>query len=344
MIPDVLIKKEGRAGRIALNRPQALHALNTNMCELISQALLEWIDDDDVEFVLIEHVDGSRGFCAGGDVAMLASSGQSDSRDAHLFFKTEYRLNDLISRYPKPYIAIMDGVTMGGGVGLSVHGRYQVATERTVFAMPETGIGLFPDVGGTWFLPRLPGEIGTWLALTGARVKGKDVVAIGLASHFCRSDGLPELKRGLIARGVSELQNYQASFKCSFADRFSEIDLLYSGDCASRIKSRLEKGSEWARSQATELSAKSPRSTKIALRQMRTGKYLSSLRDALKIEYRIASRLVASHDFREGVRARLIDKDHYPIWAPSSISAATLDMVSSYFSPLESRELTFLEI
>ncbi|MEO1321588.1 MAG: enoyl-CoA hydratase/isomerase family protein [Pseudomonadota bacterium] len=344
MLPEVLFKKEGRAGRVTLNRPEALHALNTNMCALITDALLSWIDDDEVDFILVDHIDGSRGFCAGGDVVMLANSGKSDSLAALTFFRTEYRLNDLISRYPKPYIAIMDGVTMGGGVGLSVHGAYQVATERTLFAMPETGIGLFPDVGGTWFLPRLRGELGTWLALTGARLKGGDVTAVGLATHFCATEAVPDLKRTLITHGVDALNGLKEAPECSFANQFSEIDDLFAGDCAAQIKGRLIKGSDWAKSQATKISAKSPLSTKIALRQMRTGRFLETLQDALKIEYRIASRLVKSRDFHEGVRAVLVDKDYCPNWNPSSIRSITFDRVSQYFTPLEACELSFLEI
>jgi len=344
MTEEVLISQEGRAGRITLNRPESLHALTKQMCETITNALLHWMTDDKIELVLVDHARGSRGFCAGGDVAMLAASGKSDARDAKEFFQIEYRLNDLISRYPKAYIAFMDGVTMGGGVGISIHGTYNVATERTLFSMPETGIGLFPDVGGTWFLPRLKGELGTWMALTGARLKGCDVAALGLATHFCPSQAVPELKRELVQRGVRALENYRVNIPCSFTDLFSEIDKLFAGDCAAHIKSRLERGSDWAKGQATKMCAKSPLSTKIALRQMRTGPYLESLQNALKIEYRIASRLVQSREFHEGVRAVLVDKDYMPNWRPSSIRATTFDMVSRYFTPLETRELSFLEV
>ena len=210
--------------------------------------------------------------------------------------------------------------------------------------MPETGIGLFPDVGGTWFLPRLKGELGTWLALTGARLKGGDVTAVGLATHFCASEAVPDLKRALITHGVDALNGLKEAPECSFASQFSEINDMFAGDCAVQIKGRLKKGSHWAKRQATKICAKSPLSTKIALRQMRTGRFLETLQDALKIEYRIASRLVRSRDFHEGVRAVLLDKDHCPNWNPPSIRSTTFDMVSQYFTPLDACELSFLEI
>ena len=335
--------KDGKAGRITLDRPAAFHALDRRMCDAITNALIDWMNDDQVEFVLIDHREGTRGFCAGGDIAMLSESGRSDARQAQAFFKAEYRLNSLISSYPKPYIAVIDGVTMGGGVGLAVHGTYQIATDRTIFAMPETGIGLFPDVGGTWFLPRLQGELGTWLALTGAKLKGSDVVSVGLATHYCASDQTRQLKRDLCKNGIRILDEYTSEAKFSLAERLDEIDVLFAGDNAIAIRARLEKGSAWAKSQATKLKAKSPLSTKIALRQLRTGRYLSSLEDALRIEYRIASRLVQSRDFHEGVRACIIDKDFYPRWMSPSLSMAIGDEVAKYFTPLKSGELQFPE-
>lgn len=340
----LIITKEGRAGRITLARSDALHALNQHMCGRIIQALLRWIDDDQVEFVFVDHIDGSRGFCVGGDVEMLARSGRCDAYAARKFFETEYRMNDLISRYPKPFISVLDGITMGGGVGLSVHGSHQVATERTVLAMPETGIGLFPDVGSTWFLPRLPGELGTWLALTGARLKGTDVVAAGFATHYCPSDKVNELKGALARKGPSALTDYEIFPPISFREHMSEMNSLFSGCCAMSIMTALNRGSKWAKAQATKISAKSPLSTKIALRQIRTGMCLSSLQAALRLEYRIASRLVRFRDFHEGVRAVVLDKDHAPRWQPNDLRCVHSDLVSSFFSPLEDHELSFLEI
>lgn len=191
---DVTIYRQGVAGRITLNRPQALHALNEEMCLAMDAALKQWAGDDEVELVVVDHAEGTRGFCAGGDIRMLAESGTGDGSAASAFFRAEYRLNTRIKNYAKPYVAFMDGVTMGGGVGISVHGSHRVATERTTFAMPETGIGLFPDVGGGWFLPRLGPPLGMWLALTGERLKGGDVCAAGVATNFVESSVLAAVK------------------------------------------------------------------------------------------------------------------------------------------------------
>ena len=182
MTDDVLISTQDRVGRIRLNRPKAIHALNTSMCEAMSHALLGWMHDDSVEAVVIDHAEG-RGFCAGGDVVMIARSGNEDAADAKRFFFAEYRLNHLLFTYPKPTVAIMDGITMGGGVGISMPCDFRIATENTRFAMPETGIGLFPDVGGGWYLPRLPGRVGEFMALTGARLDGSECHYLGLATH-----------------------------------------------------------------------------------------------------------------------------------------------------------------
>ncbi|MEL6416415.1 MAG: enoyl-CoA hydratase/isomerase family protein, partial [Pseudomonadota bacterium] len=194
MTDSVLTRSDGGVGYITLNRPEALHALNFDMCESILAALRVWALDPNVHMVMIDHAEGSRGFCAGGDIAMLRESGLSDGKEARAFFAEEYRMNAMIKAFPKPYLAVMDGVTMGGGFGLSVHGSHRIATERTLFAMPETGIGLFPDVGGGWFLPRLRGELGTWLALTGERLKGADVAAARVGTHFLPSELIPNLK------------------------------------------------------------------------------------------------------------------------------------------------------
>ncbi len=186
---EILTRIDGSVGRITLNRPKALHALNLAMCQAMTAALLDWRDDPAVTSVLIDHA-GERGFCAGGDIRMIAESGAGDAVEAKAFFHAEYRLNHLMFGYPKPVTAIVDGIVMGGGVGISEPAKVRIATERTTYAMPETGIGLFPDVGGGWFLPRLPGESGTWLALTGARLKAADTVALGIHTHFVESADL----------------------------------------------------------------------------------------------------------------------------------------------------------
>ena len=208
---DVLIRVEGRVGRLTLNRPQALHALTTEMCRDMTAALLAWRDDPAVALVMLDHA-GERGFCAGGDIRMLAESGAGDGRAAREFFFTEYRLNHLLFGYPKATVAFMDGVTMGGGVGLSRPARFRVATERTTFAMPETGIGLFPDVGGGWHLPRMPDHIGLWLALTGARLKAADCELVGVATDYVESAALPDLKAAIL-RDPEAVETFLTEFE-----------------------------------------------------------------------------------------------------------------------------------
>ena len=352
MTNDVSIRVEGGIGRITLTRPSALHALNTPMCAAILAALKGWADDAGVHLVLIDHQEGTRGFCAGGDIRMLATSGAGDAREAREFFATEYRMNVALDEFPKPVLAIMDGVTMGGGVGLSVHGSHRVATERTLFAMPETGIGLFPDVGGGWFLPRLAGELGTWLALTGERLKGVDVAAACVATHFLPSELVPNLVRQVSSAdfsiGAAEMLNeILRSLTHSvpaggFEAHRAVIDKCFAFDRAEDIAAALEAdGSEWALAQLATLRTKSPETVKVALRQLREGGRLATFRENMQMEYRIGWRKVQSHDFQEGVRAVIIDKDNTPAWSPATLEGVSDDMVAKYFESLGADELTF---
>ena len=350
----VLIDVRGGIGHITLNRPKALHALNLPMCETILAALRDWADDPNVHIVLVDHAQGTRGFCAGGDIAMLAASGKGDGREARSFFAEEYRMNAAIEAFPKPYLAIMDGVTMGGGVGLSVHGSFRLATERTLFAMPETGIGLFPDVGGGWFLPRLRGELGTWLALTGARLKGPDVVAAGVATHFLPSELVANLKRQLaeadFSLGAAEMLGEILSrlthkvTSASFAEHVPIIDRCFKFDSAEEIIAALEaERDEWADQQIAILREKSPETVKVALRQLREGARCETFEENMAMEYRIGWRKVMSADFLEGVRAVIIDKDNSPNWSASRLEDVSDKQVSRYFDPLGENELTFDE-
>ena len=352
MTEDVSIRVEGGIGRITLTRPSALHALNTPMCAAILAALQGWAADPDVQFVLIDHEAGTRGFCAGGDIRMLAESGAGDASEARGFFATEYRMNVALDEFPKPVLAIMDGVTMGGGVGLSVHGSHRVATERTLFAMPETGIGLFPDVGGGWFLPRLAGELGTWLALTGDRLKGVDVASARVATHFLPSELVPSLLKQIASAdftvGAAEMLNEilrsltHSIPSGSFEAHRAVIDKCFAFDTAEEIAAALEAdGSDWALAQLKTLRTKSPETVKVALRQLREGRRLKTFRENMQMEYRIGWRKVQSHDFQEGVRAVIIDKDNAPAWAPACLEDVTDDMVAKYFEPLGADELTF---
>ena len=337
MSEEILVARDGGLGRLTLNRPQALHALTTVMCSTCITVLSDWRRDPAVQAVLIDH-SGERGFCAGGDIRMLADSGASDGRLARAFFFTEYRLNHLLFSYPKPVIAVMDGITMGGGVGLSAPARYRLATERTTFAMPETGIGLFPDVGGGWFLPRLPGRIGLWLALTGARIKAADCLHAGLATHHVPSERLPELKATL-AENPSDIEALLAQFHVDpgpaplLAHR-AELDAAFGQGSVEAILAALEAGSDWARAQALALRTKSPQTLKVAFRQLALGLAAPDFAANMAMEYRIGARVVQRHDFLEGVRAVIVDKDNAPKWDPATLEGVGEDLLDAIFAPL----------
>jgi len=336
--PEVLCRIESGVGRITLNRPKALHALTLGMCEAMIDALQAWKVDDAVRCVLIDH-SGERGFCAGGDIRMLAESGAGDGKAARLFFHTEYRLNHLLFVYPKPVVAVMDGVTMGGGVGLSMPASVRIATERTTFAMPETGIGLFPDVGGGWFLPRLPGRAGLWLALTGARIKAADCCALGIATHFMPSEKIDAFKAALLEHpdavagalapyvdgaGRGPIEAYQADI----------ANLFGRGSVEAILRALKRDGGEWARDQLAILATKSPQTLKVAFRQLEHGHRFRDFADNMVMEYRIAARVVQMHDFLEGVRAVIIDKDNAPRWSPSRVDLVEDDMIDRIFAVL----------
>jgi enoyl-CoA hydratase len=339
---DVLCRIEGRVGRITLNRPQALHALTTGMCRRMSEALLAWRDDPAVELVLLDH-SGERGFCAGGDIRMLAESGAGDGRLAREFFFVEYRLNHLLFHYPKPRVAIMDGVTMGGGVGLSRPCRFRVATERTTFAMPETGIGLFPDVGGGWYLSRMPDHLGLWLALTGARIKAADCELLQIATDFVESAKVPDLKAAILAepqRTEAILTEYEGDAgRPALAQHQDEIARIFAGDSVEAIFEALEAaGTEWAAEQRKVLATKSPQTMKVAFRQLQLGAKAKSFAENMVMEYRIGARVVQRHDFLEGVRAVIVDKDNAPRWDPPTLEGVSEAMLDAIFAPLPSAE------
>lgn len=353
MTSNVQTSINGSIARLTLDRADALHALNMPMCEDILAALSSWLKNDDIQLILIDHAEGTRGFCAGGDIRMLAESGAGDGAQARAFFAVEYRMNAVIHNATKPIIALMDGVTMGGGVGLSVHGRYRVGTERTLFAMPETGIGLFPDVGGGWFLPRLEGELGTWLALTGARLKGADVKAAGVATHLVPSELLANLKAqiaqadfghgadDMLAEILSPLD--QAAPEPGFAPHLETINTCFKHDRAEDIVAALKAdGGDWALKQVEIIESKSPRTVKVALRQLREGAGFATFEENMRNEYRIGARQVQSADFLEGVRAVIVDKDHAPKWSPATLEEVSDAVVDSVFAPLTNiDELTF---
>ncbi|MET3836724.1 enoyl-CoA hydratase [Brevundimonas sp. UYEF29] len=339
---EVVTRIENGVGRITLNRPKAIHALNRAMCEAMTEALLAWRSDAAVQSVLIDHA-GERGFCAGGDIRMIAESGAGDASEAKAFFLAEYRLNHLMFDYPKPIIAIVDGIVMGGGVGISEPADIRVATERTTYAMPETGIGLFPDVGGGWFLPRLPGQTGVWLALTGARLKAADTVALGIHTHFVSADRVDALKADLMREPAdpSSVVTRHAgdAGPAPLSAHREAIDRLFAFDTVEEIFQALEAdGSDWALTQLETLKTKSPQSLKVSLRQIRTGATLNSFADNMAMEYALGGRVVSTHDFQEGVRAVIVDKDNAPKWSPADLSGVTNETLDALFAPLPDNE------
>jgi enoyl-CoA hydratase len=335
---EIIVGVEGAIGRLTLDRGYALGALTTAMCEAMIAALLAWRRDGAIKAVIIDHA-GERGFCAGGDIRALADSVAGDGAEARRFFFTEYRLDHLLYHFDKPVVTVMDGVTMGGGVGISWPASYRIATERTTFAMPETGIGLFPDVGGGWFLPRLHGGDGLWLALTGARLKAADCELLGIATDVVAAESLPALKAAIIADpdniegALTELEADPGP--APIAARRDEIDRLFGLPSVEAILAALEaEGSDWAKEQARILRAKSPLSLKTAFRQLRAGAAMHAFGEVMAMEMRIAARLVAAHDFTEGVRAVILEKDNAPAWRPASLEEVTDQMLKAVFAPL----------
>jgi len=350
MTDDILAFAEGKAGRLRLNRPKAIHALNEPMCRAMIDALVAWRSDPDIELVLLDHApspDGdpkySRGFCAGGDVRAVAESGKGDGVAARSFFHTEYQLNHLLFTYAKTVVSFLDGIVMGGGVGIGLPAKYRVATERTMFAMPEATIGLFPDVGGGWYLSRLPGRLGQYLALTAARLNGADAQAVGLATHHIASDRLEGVKAKLAAhpRDAEAILDAASTAppEAPIMAQRAEIDRLFAADTLEEILAALEADpGEWAKDVLAGLRTKSPQSCKVALRLLREGARRASFVDEMVAEYGIAAHVSMRHDFIEGVRALLVDKDNAPHWDPATPEGVTEATLDTIFSPLPAEE------
>jgi enoyl-CoA hydratase len=338
---EVLIRVENGVGRLTLNRPDALHALTLGMCRAMTQALIAWQDDPAIRLVMLDHATG-RGFCAGGDVRYLYDSVKAGDGEAIGFFHDEYQLDHLLFAYRKPTLVFMHGVVMGGGSGIAMPCRYRVATERTVFAMPETGIGLFPDVGGGWFLARVPHQAGIWMALTGARAKAADCLAFGLATDFVHEAGLEALKARILAH-PEEVETLLAGAEADpgrsdFATIKDQVARTYCAGVVEDTLARLAQEGDWGASQAALIRAKSPLLQKIALRQLRQGAAQTVFADHMAMEFRMVSRVIQAHDFTEGVRAVIVDKDNQPRWSPSSLEAVTPDMVEAVFAPLPAQQ------
>ena len=340
---DILIHTHGTAGRkighISLNRPKAIHSLTMEMCEAMIEALLAWRDDDAVKAVILDHAEG-RGFCAGGDVTLLRNSALEDGgKSGRAFFHTEYQLNHLLFTYPKPVVAFMDGITMGGGVGISQPARFRVVTENTRYAMPETGIGLICDVGGGWYLSRLPGQLGKFLGLTGARLDGAECLWAGLGTHYLDSSAMAEAKARIIADpGKIEATLNELSVDAPeprLKGNMERINRLFAGDTLAEIMDALETdGGDWAARELKTLQNKSPMTCELVLRQLREGAKADSFADNMTMEYRAAGRAIMLPDFAEGVRALIVDKTGDPEWKPASVDGIDPDAVDAVFAPL----------
>jgi enoyl-CoA hydratase len=343
---DVLTYKQGLAGRLSLNRPKALHSLNRQMVRDMAAALHEWRDDPDVRIILIDHSEG-RGFCAGGDVVTIANDVGGAEAAARAFFFDEYRLNHLEYTYAKPGVAFMDGVTMGGGVGIACPCRYRVATENTVLAMPETTIGIFPDVGGGRYLSRLRGRLAQFLALTGARLDGAECLKLRLATHYLPSARLAEAKERIVeqpfrvAAILDELAEEDVP-EARIADNLKRIDSYFVSDELEGILDALDagaaEGDEWAAKEAAAIRKKSPTACKVSLKLLQESPYQLHFVDEMRMEYGIMVRLIHHPDFREGVRALLIDKDGNPDWNPSKPEAIGERDIAKFFEPLPPEE------
>ncbi|XP_048201043.1 3-hydroxyisobutyryl-CoA hydrolase, mitochondrial [Perognathus longimembris pacificus] len=350
---EVLLERKGCAGVITLNRPKLLNALSQNMVRQIYSQLKKWEEDPETFLIIIKGA-GEKAFCAGGDVRAISEAAKTNQKLAQDFFREEYILNNTIGSYQKPYVALIDGITMGGGVGVSVHGQFRVATERSVFAMPETGLGLFPDVGGGYFLPRLSGKLGYLLALTGFRLKGRDVYQAGIATHFIDSGKISMLEQDLVALKSPSAKNianvlatYHAECKIDqdksfiLEEHMDRINSCFSANTMEQIIENLRQdGSPFALEQLKVISKMSPVSLKITLRQLIEGSS-KTLQEVLTMEYRLSQACMANHDFHEGVRAVLIDKDQSPKWKPANLKEVTDEDVNNYFKSLGSNDLKF---
>jgi enoyl-CoA hydratase len=345
---EILFERRGAAGIVTLNRPQALNAVTHGMVLALRAQLDDWADDPAVTRVVVTAT-GEKAFSAGGDIRHLYDLGRAGKHDEALqFWRDEYPLNAAIKNYRKPYVALIDGIVMGGGVGVSVHGSHRVAGDRFSFAMPEVGIGFFPDVGATWFLPRMPGELGTYCALTGDRFGAADGVAAGIATHRIPSTRFADLLDGLT--GTVSVDALLAAFAEPAGEgpimaRRAAIDRLFAGDSVDHILDALDgeagaggDAAAWAAKTAATLRLKSPLSLKLALAQVRRGA-LCDFATCMRLEMRIVSRVIKGHDFYEGVRAVIVDKDNKPQWNPPSLAQVSAQDVERHFVPLDGGEL-----
>ncbi|KAL3317732.1 hypothetical protein Ciccas_003609 [Cichlidogyrus casuarinus] len=356
---EVILSEVNGCGVITLNRPKVLNALNLNMVRMIYPKMHQWASDPKITHVMIEGM-GDKAFCAGGDVTAVVNAAAANDPHASDFFREEYKLNFLIGNYPKPFIALLNGITMGGGVGLSVHGRFRVATERTIFAMPETAIGLFPDVGGGYFLPRLPMPgLGLYLALTGVRLKGSDVFQLGIATSYTLSTHIEKLKSQICQLRIRDVKNSFEEINELILDHhtsvgFSEPDITHHADKIERLfhlpnvpsdgsgiewifenlNQDADSGDEWAKMTLATMKQMSPTSLKVTLKQLQEGMKLN-LQQVLQMEFRLSQNCLLNGDFPEGVRALLISKDKNPRWNPDSVEKISSATIDNFFGHVE---------
>lgn len=338
---DVLVERTGLLGHLILNRPKAMNALNHAMVKAVAQALADWETDDGVATVLISGA-GERGLCAGGDIVSIYHDARTGGDSSEQFWRDEYHLNARIKRYPKPIVTLMDGVVLGGGVGISAHASHRIVTERSRIGMPETGIGFVPDVGGTYLLSRAPGEMGTHAGLTGAMVSGADAIAMDLASHYVDSAQLPTLVAELAERNTSSVVGRygQAAPESALAKARWWIDECYAPDDAGTILERLARVGDPAATAAAEtIAAKSPTAVTVTLAALRRARAQPSLEAVLNQELRVSLRALRWPDFAEGIRAQLVDKDRNPQWSPASLAQVSPDVAEAVFADLGAREL-----
>jgi enoyl-CoA hydratase/carnithine racemase len=353
---EILLERRGALGIVTLNRPKALNTLSLSMYRVMDPKLLEWGSDPGVRAIVVRGA-GDRAFCAGGDVRAIYDArahpqGPGDYKAD--FFREEYRLIQRVHRFPKPYIALMDGIAMGGGMGVSVNGSHRVVTERSLCAMPEVHIGLFPDVGATRYLNLCPGKIGLYLALTGARIQAADMLYCGFGTHYVRHDRMAELTSALAAiewRAGEERAQVDAVLARfhedpgapPLASLRAQIDRCFAGDSVEAILAALSKeGTDWARDTRAVIERASPTSLKITFRQMKLGEPGMDIETALALEYRMTQHVMAAHDFYEGIRAVLVDKDQRPRWEPASLAEIGEPEVARYFESLGERELVLV--
>ncbi|MFD7236861.1 enoyl-CoA hydratase/isomerase family protein [Streptomyces syringium] len=338
----VLPRTEGRAAYLTLNRPKALNALSHTMVRRVDEALTVWEHDPAVETVVISGA-GERGLCAGGDIRSIHADARSGGDASAAFWRDEYRLNARIARYPKPYVALMDGIVMGGGVGISAHGSVRIVTERSKVGMPETGIGFVPDVGGTYLLALAPGELGTHLGLTGVAVGAADALLCGLADYFVPADALSALAADLAAGSVPDVlpRHVREAPQGRLAEDREWIDRCYAADTVEEIVERLlDAGMPAAKEAAETILAKSPTALKVTLAALRRARDLGPLERVLEQEYRVSCAALSAPDLVEGIRAQVIDKDRAPRWSPATLAEVGEADVARFFAPLGARELS----